>query len=396
MDPRHRTCGGHRRHPNEGRATRTATRPRSPRQVPAPLAEISLPKTRHWPTSPSALSWRHRCTRSIWCRSARRSRSAFRRLSPHTVTFVGLVGAGLMARQLAVLIAEKMGVPVHLVDIDEDAVTHARTAIATDLEKRVDKRRLRPELASRLQQQITVSTDRSALADADLVIEAVVEDLRVKKQVFADLEGVVRDDCVLATNTSSLPVSADDERLAAPRTGCRSALLQPRCCDAAGRGGARQAVRRPCHRYRFAVTKQLKKSGVLVVDSPGFVVNRVLIRLLSEVMRAVDEGTDFATVDSSLDPLGMPMSPFALLELVGTGVAAHVVGAMHQAFPERFAASAVLISLATGAHSSVYDSERGAPSIDPAVAALVPNATTRPPATPSATGCCTRWRKRSA
>jgi 3-hydroxyacyl-CoA dehydrogenase len=121
----------------------------------------------------------------------------------------------------------------------------------------------------------------------------------------------------------------------------------------------------------FAVTKGLAKSGVLVVDSPGFVVNRVLIRLLSEVMRAVDDGASFSTVDTSLDPLALPMSPFALLELVGTGVAAHVVGAMHQAFPDRFAHSETLDALAAAGRRSVYG-PAGAPAVDPAVEALVP------------------------
>jgi len=293
-------------------------------------------------------------------------------VEPATVSFVGLVGAGLMARQLAVLIAERLNVPVHLVDIDDEAVTKARAALAADLESRAAKGKLRPGLAGRLQGQITMGTDRSALADADLVIEAVVEDLAVKRQVFADLEDVVRDDCVIATNTSSLPVSLMAKGLRHPERVVGLHFFNPvAVMQLVEVVRARQSDDRSIA-TAFAVTKQLKKSAVLVVDSPGFVVNRVLIRLLAEIMRSVDDGTDFATVDSSLDSLGMPMSPFALLELVGTGVAAHVVGAMHQAFPDRFAASPTLDALAAGGHRTVYDAERGAPAIDPAVAALVP------------------------
>ncbi|MGB2840522.1 MAG: 3-hydroxyacyl-CoA dehydrogenase NAD-binding domain-containing protein [Actinomycetes bacterium] len=293
-------------------------------------------------------------------------------VEPAAVSFVGLVGAGLMARQLAVLIAERLNVPVHLVDIDDEAVTKARAALAADLESRAAKGKLRPGLAGRLQGQITMGTDRSALADADLVIEAVVEDLTVKRQVFADLEDVVRDDCVIATNTSSLPVSLMAKGLRHPERVVGLHFFNPvAVMQLVEVVRARQSDDRSIA-TAFAVTKQLKKSAVLVVDSPGFVVNRVLIRLLAEIMRSVDDGTDFATVDSSLDSLGMPMSPFALLELVGTGVAAHVVGAMHQAFPDRFAASPTLDALAAGGHRTVYDAERGAPAIDPAVAALVP------------------------
>lgn len=299
-------------------------------------------------------------------------------VEPAPVTFVGLVGAGLMARQLAVLVADRLGVPVHLIDINEDAVAKARDALAADLQARAAKGRLRPDLAGRLQQQITFGTDRAALADADLVIEAVVEDLAVKHGIFADLETIVREDCVLASNTSSLSVSAmaaglqHPERVVGLHFFNPVAVMQLVEVVRAQQSGDRAIA------TAFAVTKQLKKSAVLVVDSPGFVVNRVLIRLLSEVMRAVDDGTDFATVDTSLDPLGMPMSPFALLELVGTGVAAHVVGAMHRAFPDRFAASPTLDALAAGGHHTVYDTASGAPAINPEVAALVASKPTAP------------------
>lgn len=293
-------------------------------------------------------------------------------VEPAAVSFVGLVGAGLMARQLAVLIAERLGVPVHLIDISEDAVTKAHAALTADLESRVAKGRLRPDLAGRLQGQITIGTDRSALADADLVIEAVVEDLAVKRQVFADLEDVVRDDCVIATNTSSLPVSLMAKGLRHPQRVVGLHFFNPVAVMQLVEVVRAQQSDDRSVATAFAVTKQLKKSGVLVVDSPGFVVNRVLIRLLAEIMRSLDDGADFATVDASLDPLAMPMSPFALLELVGTGVAAHVVDAMHRAFPDRFAASPTLDAIAAGGHRTVYDPERGAPAIDPAVAALVP------------------------
>jgi 3-hydroxyacyl-CoA dehydrogenase len=86
----------------------------------------------------------------------------------------------------------------------------------------------------------------------------------------------------------------------------------------------------------FAVGKQLKKSCVLVKDAPAFVVNRLLTRFLGEVTRSVDEGTPFEVADSALDPLGLPMSPFVLLQLVGPAVAFHVSETMHDAYPDRF------------------------------------------------------------
>ena len=317
-------------------------------------------------------------------------------VDPQPVTFVGVIGAGLMARQLGVLVAQQLGVPVHLVDVDDAAVQRATEALTADLESRVAKKRLRPDAASKLQQLITISTDRAPLADADLVIEAVYEDLDLKRQVFADLEQVVRPDCVLATNTSSLPVSAMAAGLQHPERVVGLHFFNPVAVMPLVEVVRAKASSDQALATAFAVTKQLKKSGVLVVDSPGFVVNRVLIRLLSEVMRAVDDGTDFATVDTSLDPLAFPMSPFQLLDLVGMGVAAHVVGAMHQAFPDRFAHSPTLDALAASGRRTVY-AEGGAPTIDPEVAALVPtSASTHRPGTRCATGCCARWPRRSA
>ena len=292
-------------------------------------------------------------------------------VEPQAVSYVGIVGAGLMARQLGVLVAQRLEVPVHLVDVDDAAVQRAQAALASDLEGRVAKRRLRPEAAAKLQQLITIGTDRSALADADLVIEAVFEDLALKQQVFSELEAVVRPDCVLATNTSSLPVTAVAAGLTHPGRVLGMHFFNPVAVMPLVEIVRAEETTDEAIATAFAVAKALKKSGVLVVDSPGFVVNRVLIRLLSEVMRAVDDGASFATVDTSLDPLALPMSPFALLELVGTGVAAHVVGAMHRAFPDRFAHSDTLDTLAASGRRTVY-ADTGAPTIDPAVEALVP------------------------
>src|SRR6185437_15845362 len=86
----------------------------------------------------------------------------------------------------------------------------------------------------------------------------------------------------------------------------------------------------------FAVGKQLKKSSVLVKDAPAFVVNRLLLRFLGEVLTAVDEGTPFDVADRALDPLGLPMSPLTLMQLVGPAIALHVGETLHAAFPDRF------------------------------------------------------------
>jgi 3-hydroxyacyl-CoA dehydrogenase len=120
----------------------------------------------------------------------------------------------------------------------------------------------------------------------------------------------------------------------------------------------------------FAVGKQLKKSCVLVKDAPAFVVNRLLTRFLGEVTKAVDEGTPFEEADTALEPLGLPMSPFVLLQLVGPAVALHVTETLHEAFPDRFTVSENLSRMVQAGKTAIYTWDSGAPEVDPEVKAL--------------------------
>jgi 3-hydroxyacyl-CoA dehydrogenase len=151
------------------------------------------------------------------------------------------------------------------------------------------------------------------------VIEAVFEEISVKQQVFAEVEAVVRPDCVLATNTSSLSVTRDGGRAGSSRAGGRIPLLQPGRDDAAGRGGPGGPTDDATLATALAVGKALKKDCVLVKDSPAFVVNRLLTRFLGEILGCVDEGTAFEVAEHAPDPLGLPVPPFLLLQLVGPG-----------------------------------------------------------------------------
>jgi 3-hydroxyacyl-CoA dehydrogenase len=118
----------------------------------------------------------------------------------------------------------------------------------------------------------------------------------------------------------------------------------------------------------FAVGKELKKSCVLVADAPAFVVNRLLIRYLGEITKAVDEGADFEVADRAMDPLGLPMSPFALLQLVGMGVAAHVSESMHRVFPDRYYLSPNLQRLLDAGLQGVWQwGSDGSRTLDPKV-----------------------------
>lgn len=237
---------------------------------------------------------------------------------------VGVAGAGLMASQIAAQLALGLQVPVVLRDLDDEiaqrGLAHAREVIAGAAAKGL----LSEADAKAVSGLLSATSDVADLADCDLVLEAVPEILAVKKKVFAELEGVLADDALLVTNTSSLSVTAMAEDLAHPERVVGLHFFNPVAkmplvevlraeqTDEATLATGREVVRR------------VRKFAVDSADAPGFIVNRLLFRVLSEVLRSLDAGADPQAVDASLDAFGMPMRPLALLDLVGIAVADHV------------------------------------------------------------------------
>lgn len=287
------------------------------------------------------------------------------------VNKVGVVGAGLMASQLALLFAKRLEVPVVMTDLDEARAQKGLGYVYNDIDGQVAKGRLSPDKANRLKALVTVSTDTAVFADADFVIEAVFENLDVKKQVFASLEAVVSPTCVLATNTSSLSISDMAADLEHPERVVGFHFFNPVAVMPLLEIAKAEQTNDATVATAFAVGKTLKKSCVLVKDAPAFVVNRLLTRFLGEVTRAVDEGTDFEVADRALEPLGLPMSPFNLLALVGPAVAFHVSETMNAAFPDRFYVSDNMRKLAESGKASIYNwDDKGQPHVDPAILAF--------------------------
>ncbi|MSO26823.1 MAG: 3-hydroxyacyl-CoA dehydrogenase [Candidatus Nanopelagicales bacterium] len=287
------------------------------------------------------------------------------------VTKVGVVGAGLMASQLALLFARRLEVPVVITDLDEARVTKGLAHVHGEFDTMVSKGRMTSDKGNRLKALVTGSTSKAGFSDADFVIEAVFEKLEIKQQVFAEVEAVVSDTCVLATNTSSLSVTAMAQHLQHPERVVGFHFFNPVAVMPLLEIARGSQTDDATLATAFAVGKNLKKSCVLVKNSPAFVVNRLLTRFLGEVTRAVDEGTDFAIADSALNPLGLPLSPFVLLQLVGPAVAFHVSETMQEAFPERFYVSENLRRLVDAGKAGIYVWDtNGKPFVDPEVAAF--------------------------
>ncbi|WP_169980236.1 3-hydroxyacyl-CoA dehydrogenase NAD-binding domain-containing protein [Microbispora sp. H10836] len=300
-------------------------------------------------------------------RRAKRPAGAPDRSLARPVTKVGVVGAGLMASQLALLFARRLEVPVVLTDLDQARLDKGVGYVHVEVDKLLGKGRISADQANRLKGLVSGSLTKDAFADADFVIEAVFEDLAVKQKVFAEVEEVVSGTCVLATNTSSLSITDMASGLRHPERVVGFHFFNPvavlpllEIVRGAATDDATLAT-------AFAVGKTLKKSSVLVKDAPAFVVNRLLTRFMGEVTAAADEGTPLEVADHALDSLGLPMTPFALLQLVGPAVALHVAETMHAAFPDRFGVSENLAKLVAAGKPGLYGADF---QIDPEVRAL--------------------------
>ncbi|OPC80626.1 3-hydroxyacyl-CoA dehydrogenase [Embleya scabrispora] len=287
------------------------------------------------------------------------------------VTKVGVVGAGLMASQLALLFARRLRVPVVLTDIDQERVDKGVGYVHDEVDKLLLRGRVSPDAANRLKALVTGSLTKDAFADADFVIEAVFEEMAVKQQVFAEVEAVVSPTCILATNTSSLSITEMASKLAHPERVVGFHFFNPVAVLPLLEIVRAEQTDDGALATAFAVSKQLKKTSVLVKDAPAFVVNRVLTRFLGEVLAAVDEGTPIEVADNALAPLGLPMSPMVLLELVGPAIAAHVGGTLHGAFPDRFGVSPNLERVVKAGKRSFLTWASGAQEVDPEVVALL-------------------------
>jgi len=286
------------------------------------------------------------------------------------VTKVGLVGAGLMAGQLGLLLARRLQVPVVLTDLDQERLDRGLAYVHGEIDTLLRKKRVSQDGANRLRGLVTGSLGTAAFADADLVIEAVFEDPAVKRQVLTDVEAVVSDTCVLATNTSSLSVTAMADGLAHPERVVGLHFFNPVAVMPLLEVVRAERTDDASLATAFAVGRALKKSCVLVADAPAFVVNRLLTRFLGEVTAAVDEGTPVEVADRALDPLGLPMSPFTLLSLVGPAVSLHVSETLRAAFPDRFPVSDNLRRLVEAGKPGVYTWGAAGPELDPEVRAL--------------------------
>ena len=267
---------------------------------------------------------------------------------PRRIERVGIVGAGLMATGLATLFVRRLRVPVVLTDVDPERAPRAVEAIGAELDRLVSRGRVRGEDADALRPLAVAGESTDAYEGCGLVLEAVFEELAAKREVFTALEQVVDRECVLATNTSALSVTAMAEGLKHPERVVGLHFFNPVEVLPLVEVVRARETDDVTLATAWDVVQRLRKRGVVVRDAPGFVVNRLLARQTAVLMQALAEGASFEETDEAALRLGLPMPPSALLAVVGPRVANHVLLTLNESWPDRFPRSEVLQALSDG------------------------------------------------
>ena len=241
---------------------------------------------------------------------------------PTPVKKVGVLGAGAMGAGIAQWISQR-GIPVRLKDVSLEAVSKGMKTINHLLQKQVSKRRITPAEKNEYLRFVSGTTTYSGFSNCDLVIEAVAERLDIKKKVFQELQAGTKDHMILATNTSSLSVFSMAETAKTPER-----LLGLHFFNPVARMPLVEVVRSKqtsdaTLAAGVAFVKQIGKTPLIVSDSPGFLVNRILMAYANEAGLLLEEGSALESIDRSMEQFGMPMGPFTMMDVVGLDIANH-------------------------------------------------------------------------
>lgn len=288
------------------------------------------------------------------------------------VTKVGVVGAGLMASQLALILLRNLKCPIVMTDIDQERADKGVSWVQNELTKLVEKKRMSSEAAGRLSLLISGSSDQNIFAGCDFIIEAIFEELSLKQELFKKLETIVSPECVFATNTSSLSVEKMSEGMKNPERVVGFHFFNPVALMPLLEVARTSKTDDATTATAIAVGKELKKTMIICKDAPGFVVNRLLTRFMGEITDAVDEGTPPQIADNAMSSIGFPMSPFRLLDLVGPGVALHVSKTLHDNLGPRYRISPTMQAMVdNGVRNFYIRNEDGKVVTNPDALALI-------------------------
>ncbi len=261
-------------------------------------------------------------------------------LKPMPIVKAAVVGAGIMGGGIAQLLSSR-GVWARLKDINHDAIAKGLKAAYDVYAQALKRKKMKPADVSVKMAMITGTVDYSGFADADIAIEAVVENMDIKKKVFTDLSNVLSDKAILASNTSSLSVTEMAKATKDP-----SRVIGFHFFNPVHRMPLIEIITTEYTSKQTLVTtlefaKRLGKTPVIVKDAPGFLVNRILLGYINEASRLLEEGGSVAGIDKIATDFGMPMGPFLLSDEVGLDVGVKVLHILEAGLGERFKALSI-------------------------------------------------------
>jgi 3-hydroxyacyl-CoA dehydrogenase/enoyl-CoA hydratase/3-hydroxybutyryl-CoA epimerase len=298
---------------------------------------------------------------------------------------VSVLGGGLMGGGIAFVTTEKAELPVRIKERDDASVGRALAHVRGLLDQRVRRRRLDRRGMEKVLARVTATTDLSGFHRADVVIEAVFEDLALKRRLLAEVEAATEEDCIFASNTSSIPIGRLAEGARRPGNVIGMHYFSPvekmPLLEVITHGGTDPSVVATC----VELGKKQGKTVIVVRDGPGFYTSRILAPYLNEAAHLLLEGADLAGVDHALRAYGFPVGPFQLLDEVGIDVGEKVSHVLHDAFGERMAPPATMATLVKEgrlgrkAKKGFYRYDVDGKPVDTSVYASLPGGATRVP-----------------
>ena len=248
------------------------------------------------------------------------------------VNLIGIVGAGAMGSGIA-QIASQAGQDVVLFDLSQEALTSSSSKLQKVMNRLIEKGKVTSDEAIAIQERIVRTTMVGSLKDCDLIIEAVVEDLEVKKRVFKSIEEIASKEAIIASNTSSLSITSLASFCAHPERVVGLHFFNPAPLMPLVEIIPALQTNRDLPKHLTDLMRKWGKSPVIAKDTPGFIVNRVARPFYGEALRILDEGiADVSTIDAAMRQSGFRMGPFQLMDLIGHDVNYSVTESVFRSF----------------------------------------------------------------
>lgn len=250
-----------------------------------------------------------------------------------TIKTVGIIGAGTMGSGIA-QVAATADCKVKLFDLNQEALDKAKAALEKILNRLIEKGRIDATEKNRIQGNISYVSDMKSFSDADMTIEAIIENIDIKKKVFQELESIVSEDCIIASNTSSLSIASIASSLAMPERCVGIHFFNPAPLMKLVEVIPAIQTSEATLKTSVDTIESWKKVVAVAKDTPGFIVNRVARPFYSESLRQYEEGiADFATIDWAMKEFGgFRMGPFELMDFIGNDVNYTVTETVFEAF----------------------------------------------------------------